>query len=78
MTGVFLGLLAQGKIDVSSWEEAQKGYNCLVIAIFRRMNKNYKLGDTLGSSVEEGAREIKDQYAKLKGDYDREFKKSKK
>lgn len=75
MTEVLVYLLAQGKVDLLSWETAKADYNCLTISFFRRTMKLFKQGDTLATMLEQIIGELKDKYDKLKLEYDSEFKK---
>lgn len=77
LTGAFLDLLSKGKVKVDSWSNAQKGYNCLVVGMFKKIMSSFKSGDTMGSLVEDTARELKGEYGRLMRSYEAEFKDSK-
>ena len=74
MTGVFLDLLLRGKIGGGSWEEFQKRYNALIIGMLERMKSQFRVGDNLGTLVEEEAKRVKQNYKKEISSYEAKYK----
>lgn len=75
ITGAFLDLLQKGNLGGESWEDFQRGYNALIMAMFKRMKSQFKGGENLGTLVEEEARRIKNDFAKELASYKSLYKK---
>ncbi len=75
ITGVFLDLLLRGSLTGEKWSDFQTAYNAFVISMFKKMKSQFKGGSTMGTLVEEEARDIKKHFQKEISLYLSEYKK---